>query len=285
VDDGSDRSPDGIAAQFRSALQVLLVTQSHAGPAAARNAGASRAKGQYLAFTDDDCLVAPDWLRSLESHFIERPGQAIGGPTENAFPSNAYALSSQLVLDAMFALYNADHRQARFLATCNLAVPAPRFRAIGGFDASSFPRAAAEDRDFCERWLESGYGMVFDPTIKVLHTHPLTLSTYCRQHFHRGRGAFRLRQARARKERRGLAARRDSLHKPFDAALRLLSPNASYDAVLVGQLLALWRAANATGYLWESLSLATRGLLTAGSQRASSSLRPSTSEAATADSL
>ena len=45
----------------------------------------------------------------------------------------------------MFAYYNASPNQARFLASNNLAVPADRFRAIGGFDANAFPFAAAED--------------------------------------------------------------------------------------------------------------------------------------------
>src|SRR5919204_417942 len=43
------------------ALRYVPVTGAH-GPAAARNAGWRAARGQIIAFTDDDCLPAPDWL-------------------------------------------------------------------------------------------------------------------------------------------------------------------------------------------------------------------------------
>src|SRR5690349_8782081 len=62
VDDGSTISPAGIVEGFCSRLDIRMLRQANAGPAAARNLGAQEAKGQILAFTDDDCLPDPAWL-------------------------------------------------------------------------------------------------------------------------------------------------------------------------------------------------------------------------------
>ena len=65
VDDGSETPPQAAIAAAGVRLDVALLQQSHAGPAAARNAGALKARGAFLAFTDDDCQPAPDWLQHV----------------------------------------------------------------------------------------------------------------------------------------------------------------------------------------------------------------------------
>src|SRR5690242_8571974 len=50
------------ARRFPAPLRYLAVTGPH-GPAAARNAGWRAAHGEILAFTDDDCVPEPSWLR------------------------------------------------------------------------------------------------------------------------------------------------------------------------------------------------------------------------------
>src|SRR5581483_8385630 len=69
------------------------------------------------------------------------------------------------------------------------------FRALGGFDAS-FPMAAAEDRELCERWQSRGGCLVYADEAVVYHAHRLTLARYARQHFGYGRGAVHLHRAR-----------------------------------------------------------------------------------------
>src|SRR5579884_3099729 len=49
------------AERGRPRVVYLLVTDRH-GPAAARNIGWRAAQGEIIAFTDDDCIPAPDWL-------------------------------------------------------------------------------------------------------------------------------------------------------------------------------------------------------------------------------
>lgn len=196
VDDGSTTPPDAVVARFCDHLDLALLTQAHAGPAAARNTGAARAQGKFLAFTDDDCLPAPDWLATLAARLATAPDHVIGGRTLNALPENPYAATSQVIVDTAYAHYNPDPNQARFFASNNLALPTDRFRAIGGFDAGF---TASEDRDLCDRWLHHDCRMIYAAEVVVYHAHPLTLRTFWRQHFNYGRGAFRFHQARARR--------------------------------------------------------------------------------------
>ena len=248
VDDGSEALPQAVIRPFRDKLDVTLLAQSHAGPAPARNAGAKRAKGGFLAFTDDDCCPAPDWLKTLAVHFSRDPDCMIGGRTMNALPDNPYSSASQLLIDYLYSYYNADADHARFLTSNNLALAADRFRAIGGFD-TTFAGAAAEDREFCDRWLFHGYRLMYAPEATVYHAHVLTFRTFWRQHFWYGRGAFLFHRIRARRgasrvKVEPLAFYRNLLRYP-------LSHARGAQALLLASLLAWAQAANVAGFFWE----------------------------------
>ena len=189
VDDGSRVCPEKIVAPFAACLDMTLLRGVHNGPAAARNVGAARAKGEFLVFTDDDCAPLPDWLQSFSKRFTDTPGCLIGGRTINGLPGNPYSSASQLLCDYLYAYYNADHNNAQFLTSNNLALERKRFTMLGGFD-TDFCRAGGEDREFSSRWLRHGYRILYAPEAAVLHTHSLTFNTFFRQHLTYGRGAF-----------------------------------------------------------------------------------------------
>lgn len=259
VDDGSETSPARVIAAYDSQLALTLFRQDQAGPAVARNTGAQLAQGEYLAFTDDDCEPAPGWLQSLAARFDAVPDGAVGGHTRNALRDNPYAAASQFIVDLVYGHYNADPDRAQFLATNNLAVPAAGFQAVGGFDGPSFP-FASEDRDFCARWLQRGYPLVYAPEAVVYHAHPLTLHTFWRQHFSYGRGAWRFHRACARRGSRRLV--RDlSFHRQLPGLVRRSYAQAAHPSALrLGALLLLWQVANLVGFVWEGLSEAVSSL-------------------------
>ena len=189
VDDGSKVGPDKIVAPFAARVELTLLRGTHNGPAAARNDGAARAKGEFLAFTDDDCIPLPDWLQAFSKRFTNTPECLIGGLTINGLPNNPYSSASQLLCDYIYACYNADHNNAQFLTSNNLALKRKHFTMSGGFD-TDFCRAGGEDREFSSRWLRHGYRIIYAPEAAVLHTHSLTFNTFFRQHLTYGRGAF-----------------------------------------------------------------------------------------------
>jgi len=232
-------SAENLAQSFPG-LPLRLVTITHAGPAAARNAGAKVAYGRWLAFLDDDCVPSPDWLVALSICLRETPDCAIGGQTINALPGNPYAAASQALVDYLYSCFNLPE-QATFFTSNNITLPAQLFTDLGGFD-EHFRSPAAEDRDFCDRWRLAGLAMCFAPAVRVLHAHQLDLPGFARQHFNYGRGAYHYHQHRAA---RGSGAMRI---QPPGFYLRLLqcAPGAR-----MRLLLALTQIANATGYFYE----------------------------------
>jgi glycosyltransferase involved in cell wall biosynthesis len=247
IDDGSDTSLQPIIDSFSNHLDITLFNQINAGPAAARNTGAERAIGGFLAFTDDDCTPAPDWLQKLAKHFTEDPEHAIGGRVLNALSKNPYATTSQIIVDVAYAHYNANLDQANFFATNNLTVPAGPFHAIGGFDPTF---RTAEDREFCDRWQQHGFKMTYLPEALVYHSNALDFRTFWRQHFNYGRGAYRFHRTRAQ---RGTGRFRPDLKFYMRLFCFPFVRERGYRAFLITVLLVISQVANTLGFLRERL--------------------------------
>jgi GT2 family glycosyltransferase len=195
VDDGSSSPPVSLIESLKAQIRATLFVQANSGPAAARNAGARRASGQIVAFTDDDCRPEPHWVRALAARIDDDPDALVGGHTVNALPDNPYATASQLLVSYLYDYYNRSPEAALFLTSNNFAMRRDRFHALGGFD-ERFPLAGGEDRDFCDRWLREGMRLVHTPDAVVRHAHPLSLTSFIRQHTNYGRGAFHYHQLR-----------------------------------------------------------------------------------------
>jgi glycosyltransferase involved in cell wall biosynthesis len=248
VDDGSKIPTDTVVSSFVNRLSVTLVTQTHGGPSIARNKGAMHAKGEFLAFTDDDCAPAPDWLKTLAVRFNGDPDNMIGGRTLNVLLHNPYSTASDLLVRYLYAYYNVDPDHACLFTSNNFSLPKESFHQIGGFDMF-FPRAGAEDREFCERWLRHGFRMTYAPEARVHHAHRLTLRSLCRQQSNYGRGAFRFHQLRARRHSHYFKVERFSFY--VNMLLYPLSEARGKKKFLFLALIILSQGANATGFLWE----------------------------------
>ena len=256
VDDGSPEPLDRVSLPSADRCRVRVVRQRRTGPGGARNAGARAARGRLLAFTDDDCRPASGWLSELAAQHAADPARLIGGRTVNDLSHNAYATTSQIIVDVAYAHYNQQPGGPRFFASNNMAVPADLFREVGGFD-EGFAAPGAEDRELCDRWLHRGHRLAYAPDAIVSHRHDLTLARFCRQHFNYGRGALRFHRARAA---RGSGTLRSEIvfHGRFLARLREpLSRLRPVMALRVCALLGLWQLVNASGYLF---ALASAGL-------------------------
>jgi glycosyltransferase involved in cell wall biosynthesis len=248
VDDGSKISLEDIVNTYSNKLDITLIRQSNAGPATARNTGASKAKGEFLAFTDDDCIPAIDWLTNLALKLSQTPDYLIGGRTVNALPQNLYSTASQELIDYLYKYYNTSSRPLNFFASNNLALPANLFQKLGGFD-TSFPLAAAEDREFCERWQYNGYKMLYAAEVKVYHAHHLTFKTFWRQHFNYGRGAFCFHKTRAQRTSEKIQVEPLSFY--FNLLTYPLSQSSSQLPILLTGLFVLSQLANVSGFFWE----------------------------------
>jgi GT2 family glycosyltransferase len=252
VDDGGGVGADEVVDEFRQHLDLTLVKQANAGPAAARNAGAQRASHEFLAFVDDDCRPAPGWLAAFASRFSKTPGHVLGGRVENGVVNNRFSAASQMILDVVYRHYNADPEQARFFVSANVAMAASVFREVGAFD-TRFRTASSEDREFCDRARFRGYPMAYVADAVVSHDRELNFLRFCRQHFNYGRGACDFHEARAE---RGSGTLRREMTFHLNARNWFFYPFTQVgwrEALPLAANLALWQLTYSAGFLGESL--------------------------------
>lgn len=248
VDDGSPVPVKVPGHHLQDDLTIRVLCQSNAGPASARNKGAQHARGDMLAFTDDDCMPATQWLRELARSASKVPTGLVGGRTVNGLDHNLYSTASQMIVDEAYAYFLSRDSDLRFFASNNMAVSAKLFQESGGFD-SSF--RTSEDRDFCDRWIRRGHPLVYAQKAIVFHHHHLTLTTFCRQHFHYGRGAHRFHRVRAQRSRSRLKPDLQFYASVFRHAL--CTPLSRKSLRMAG-LMGLWQAANLAGFVWQGFN-------------------------------
>lgn len=244
-DGGAD--PTSALTSEGQALHLRILTQPNRGPGAARNLGARSARGKFIAFTDDDCIPAANWLEIFERALNKHPESLHGGRTINGLRGNPFSETSQSLVDYVHRYYNdASEKRTRFFASNNIAVSARSFEYSGGFDESL---CAAEDRDFCRTWHQLGWGFQYVPDAVIQHAHRLTLRGLQKQHFTYGRGA--LPYWRKASEANGSRIKVE----PFAFYAGMLAHPFSQrapNAVLITALIVVSQLANAAGFAYEA---------------------------------
>lgn len=258
VDDGGAIPASEATGGFGPRLGLRHHRQENAGPAAARNAGARLATGDWLVFLDDDCCPEPGWLEALVARCRRHPEAMLGGSVRNALTGDPYAICHQLLLDYLYHRLNPTPATAAFCASSNLAVPAHAFRAVGGFDPG-FPYPAAEDRDLCDRWRRSGRELVHTAEVRVLHTHEMNVRLFWRQHFRYGRGARRLHRLRSLRDPACRA--REASRFYLDLLMHPLRRTESRRSLDTFLLVVLSQLATACGYAAEALANRSQPML------------------------
>jgi GT2 family glycosyltransferase len=128
-------------------------------PAEQRNLGWRAARGELVAFTDDDCRPEPDWLAELLAAAERHPGAVVQGATRpDPLEHDLFAAPHVHTLQV--------DPPGRFAQTCNILYARALLERIGGLDAQA---VVGEDIDLSVRAREAGAPLVPAPSALVNH--------------------------------------------------------------------------------------------------------------------
>jgi glycosyltransferase involved in cell wall biosynthesis len=170
---------------------VKLVDEEGKGLNAARNTGIKWSSGDIIAYTDGDCIVPPNWARSIAKNFKDSYAGFVGGPVEGFDKENFLSI----YMDETFFQVKPGFRWRReatdlvlleFPAGCNMAFRRHALEKIDFFDERI--NHGFDDLYPVERLGSRGFRIVLDPDVRVYHQHRTDLKELLKQHFKYGRG-------------------------------------------------------------------------------------------------
>lgn len=148
------------------AANVRVFQCDTSGSYAARNYGIAQAKGDWLVFTDADCLPQAEWLETLQGRIGTLNDNAAllagavhmraSGPKPNIYE----------IYDLVKGIPQQWYVSRGYAVTANLAAPASTVKQLGGFDASRF---SGGDAEFTRRGVAAGHALHYVKEAIVEH--------------------------------------------------------------------------------------------------------------------
>lgn len=152
--------------------------------AGACNIGVKNAKGEYIAFTDADCVLQKDWMKNLIKQFNDEKIASVGGPNITPEDDTEFAKCVGAVLSFLSkpgARYGlaADRVTWTFHNSgCNAAYRKDVIEEAGGFNNKL---VTCEDEELDYRIGDKGYKLLFTPDAVVYHYRRPTWTRFYKQ--------------------------------------------------------------------------------------------------------
>lgn len=191
--DGTDAGSGEKFSAFDLKLSILPTGKVR--PAEKRNLGIKSAKGELVAFIDDDAYPDVHWLEYAVKYFGDGTIGAVGGPGVTPPKDSFLAKLGGRVYDNVFVSGNYRYRykaggvrrDVDDYPSCNLLVRKSVLNSFGGYRTDFWP---GEDTLLCKDIIDSGRRIVYDPWVVVNHHRRALFAAHLRQlgryAFHRG---------------------------------------------------------------------------------------------------
>lgn len=165
VDQGS--SPK--VAEWIAKLRYFGINTEHLpsrqrGRAAAVNRGIEHSATRFVAITDDDCLVDPNWLQSMADCLRGTPDCIVTGRVEAEGDEPVVALNP----NSTSAIQRRPRLNFDTMCGGNMGISSAVITRVGLFDEDPCLRAA-EDNEYAYRALRLGVSIVYAPGVLVRH--------------------------------------------------------------------------------------------------------------------
>jgi glycosyltransferase involved in cell wall biosynthesis len=152
VNDGSDEASRRYLDKYEGRVAIIDLPRN-SGLSTARNEGCRRAKGEFIAFLDDDDIWLPEKLAAQRRHFEEHPEVAALQSGVILFFQDGREELAAMDKPSPLELWQALN-QFRTVMPQTLMIRAEVFQALGGFDPAF---RCNEEWDFQVRLVSAGY--------------------------------------------------------------------------------------------------------------------------------
>lgn len=159
--------------EMEKQLGAKIIPSGKVSPAIKRDMGANYAKGDILAFIDDDAYPRKDWLTNASRHFGNPNVAAVGGPAITPeSDSFLQRVSGAIFLSRIGGGFPERYwpigtiREVDDWPSVNLMVRKSMFEKVGGFNSAYWP---GEDTKFCLDIIKAGGKIIYDPDVFVWH--------------------------------------------------------------------------------------------------------------------
>ncbi len=151
----------------------------------ARNLGAQHAHGDYLVFTDADCLPKSDFLQCAFDG-METNVRLIGGAIEDGLPFHPISVSDNILQFTDFPK-SRPAGNTPYVPSTGIAIRRHDFLTAGGFPDTDKENMQCSDIGFCENLQKLWPSCIrFIPRMQVRHIGRTSIATYWKHQYHFG---------------------------------------------------------------------------------------------------